>query len=322
MARSNLATLAARANASGWTHGVSMRPADARRTCQYPCPDNPGGVCGVRLSGRGRWKWCLLHAEITREIAKKAGNSLWQRAYRALHASDIKSKRRIDRAVSFIQKHLRDLLPDAKPNSLRSTLYETLRKALTRRASATINGVAIHLFLLNVHVDVFVRFLADQQVRPSGCSSLRDTFENCEAFRYLFSERDFLDFRWGRSNPRFSNFRIPKELVGQVLSLLFYVCVNLWRGKEFADVIPLFPSIRLLREPVYYCEYWDEKRNRIRRTLFGEFDKETQERLPDTWTPTWEEDPDQPLTKVLFQKALEFHLWKDSFVSKVSFTEH
>lgn len=38
------------------------------RICQYPVPTNRDGICGLPLSGRGRWKYCREHAPLARKL--------------------------------------------------------------------------------------------------------------------------------------------------------------------------------------------------------------------------------------------------------------
>src|SRR5436309_4046037 len=63
--------------------GVMAKRGKNKKTtgCVYPVPENPGGICGRPLSGRGRWRWCPQHAQIIRKSQTQTAVSDWRSRY-------------------------------------------------------------------------------------------------------------------------------------------------------------------------------------------------------------------------------------------------
>ena len=107
-----------------------MRPADAQRTCLYHIPDDSSRVCGAKLSGRCRSKWCPSHAEVIREVQKSLSNAFYQRAWRERHFSVSQNRRRIYREVRRLERRWSQKLPTVQRKRLHWALLTSFRQVL------------------------------------------------------------------------------------------------------------------------------------------------------------------------------------------------
>ena len=108
----------------------TMRPADAQRTCLYHIPDESNRVCGAKLFGRGRSKWCPSHAEVVREVQKGLNNPSYQRAWRNRHLALYRTLRRIYRTVDKIERHLLKQYTSVQRKRLHWALLTSYRELL------------------------------------------------------------------------------------------------------------------------------------------------------------------------------------------------
>jgi len=106
-----------------------------KRFCQYAVPENPGGICGSLLSGRGRSKFCSIHSRIAREELRKRKNSHYVSIHRYLHGQAhhitdliIYSIKNLDQHFQFLGKDSTD--PTALRNRFVSKTRGTLGKLL------------------------------------------------------------------------------------------------------------------------------------------------------------------------------------------------
>jgi hypothetical protein len=61
-----------------------MPSADGRR-CAYPVQSAPGGICGVELTSRGRWRYCVQHADLAYKVRPYRNEAEVVRRWRERH---------------------------------------------------------------------------------------------------------------------------------------------------------------------------------------------------------------------------------------------
>jgi hypothetical protein len=90
---------------------MAKRTKKKKRVCQYRIPDNPEGICGIPLSGRGPRRWCPEHAKAMRKSQTRAAVQDFRARYEPL--TEIRAS--AYRVADIVQKGLAKLDPRAVP---------------------------------------------------------------------------------------------------------------------------------------------------------------------------------------------------------------
>jgi hypothetical protein len=106
-----------------------MGAADAIRTCQYSLPGRPDQIHGIPLTGRQR-KYCSKCASIARREKQRAGNALWQRAWRARNGQLCNRRRWVYRRVARAQAFINEMYGQGEKKPMRQQLLYAFNRLI------------------------------------------------------------------------------------------------------------------------------------------------------------------------------------------------
>ncbi len=116
-----------------------MRPPDAQRVCQYHSHTEKTAFCNVPLTGRGRHRWCALHAIVVRQEQRRARGAVDVRHWRSQNID-------INRLREFIRRQAERLVDAGYP---RAAIMRRLQKSFGDTACGPDNRRFAHTILEN-----------------------------------------------------------------------------------------------------------------------------------------------------------------------------